>query len=173
MLTQICHHMVSLGHNWLKHYKRLSKKCEKNGSLIKAVNYFCGWKVTLFGDFLCFSPRICGFRKLHFCDMKGCLFRKKLATHILVFSLCIKATVCHGHGKANDELSLNIGDLFGFYLDPLNFLLTHWGRDKMAAISQTTFLNAFSEMKIYEFRLRFHRSLFLEVQTTISHHWFR
>ena len=29
-------------------------------------------------------------------------------------------------------------------------LLTHWGRDKMAGISQTTIWNAFSWMKIYE-----------------------
>ena len=29
--------------------------------------------------------------------------------------------------------------------------LTHWGRDKMAAISQTAFSNSFSSMKIYEF----------------------
>ena len=34
--------------------------------------------------------------------------------------------------------------------------LTHWGQDKMAAIFQTTFLNAFSWMKIYEFQLKFH-----------------
>ena len=45
--------------------------------------------------------------------------------------------------------------------------LTHWGRDKMTAISQTTSLNAFSWMKMYEFRLRFHWSLFLSVQLTI------
>ena len=38
--------------------------------------------------------------------------------------------------------------------------LTHWGRDKMAAISQTTFSNAFSWMKIYQFRLRFHWKFF-------------
>ena len=30
--------------------------------------------------------------------------------------------------------------------------LTHWGRDKMAAFSQTTLSNAFSWMKILEFR---------------------
>ena len=51
--------------------------------------------------------------------------------------------------------------------------LTHWGRDKMAAIIQTTFSNAFSWMKMYEFRLRFHWSLFLRVQLSIFHHWFR
>ena len=38
-------------------------------------------------------------------------------------------------------------------------LLTHWGRDKMAAIFQTTFSNAFSWKKMHEFRIRFHWSL--------------
>ena len=51
--------------------------------------------------------------------------------------------------------------------------LTHWGRDKMAAVSQTTLSNAFSWMKMSEFRLRFHWSLFLRVQLTIFQHWFR
>ena len=51
--------------------------------------------------------------------------------------------------------------------------LTHWGRDKMADISQTTFWNAFSWMKICKFRLRFHWRLFLRVQITIFQHWFR
>ena len=37
-----------------------------------------------------------------------------------------------------------------------HFSLTHWGRGKIATISQTTFSNAFSGMKLYEFRLRFH-----------------
>ena len=41
--------------------------------------------------------------------------------------------------------------------------LTHWGRDKMADISQTTFSNAFSWMNIHQFRLIFHWSLFLVV----------
>ena len=50
--------------------------------------------------------------------------------------------------------------------------LTHWGRDKMDAISQTTFWNAFSLMKIYEFGLRFHWILFLSFELAISQHWF-
>ena len=53
------------------------------------------------------------------------------------------------------------------------YFLTHWGRDKMATISQTTFSNAFSWMKLYEFRLRFHWSLFLRLQSKIFEHWFR
>ena len=52
-------------------------------------------------------------------------------------------------------------------------IFTHWRRDKMDAISQTTFWGAFSWMKMYEFWLRFHRNLFLMVQLTIFHHWFR
>ena len=54
-----------------------------------------------------------------------------------------------------------------------NILLTHWGWDKMAAIFQTTFSNGFSWMKMYEFRLTFHWSLFLGVQLTIFQHRFR
>ena len=41
--------------------------------------------------------------------------------------------------------------------------LTHWGRDKMAAVLQTALSYAFSWVKMSEFRLRFHWSLFLRV----------
>ena len=47
-------------------------------------------------------------------------------------------------------------------------ILTHWGRDQMAAIFQTTFSNAFSWIKLYEFGVKFRWSLFLKVQLTIS-----
>ena len=56
-----------------------------------------------------------------------------------------------------------------FYL----MMLTHWSWDKMNTISQTTLSNAFSWMKMLEFRLRFHWSLFLRVQQTKFQHWFR
>ena len=59
------------------------------------------------------------------------------------------------------------------YFECLKKILTHWGRDKMAAICQTTFSNVFSWMKMYEFRLKFHWSLFLAFGLTISHHGFR
>ena len=52
-------------------------------------------------------------------------------------------------------------------------LLTHWGWDKMAAILQTSFSNAFSWMKMFDFQLKFHGRLFLRVQLTIFQHWFR
>ena len=51
--------------------------------------------------------------------------------------------------------------------------LTHWGRDKMVNIFQTTFPNAFSWMKMFDFCTQFHLSFFLRVQLTIRQHWFR
>ena len=60
-----------------------------------------------------------------------------------------------------------------FHNSPLRSFLTHWGRDTMADISQTTFSNAFSWMKIHQFRLIFHWSLFLRIELTIFQHWFR
>ena len=41
------------------------------------------------------------------------------------------------------------------------------------SIFQTTFWNGFSSMEMYEFRLRFHWSLFPWVQLIIFQHWFR
>ena len=42
--------------------------------------------------------------------------------------------------------------------------LTYWGRDIVAAISQTPLSSPFHWMKIFEFGLKFHWSLFLRVQ---------
>ena len=53
----------------------------------------------------------------------------------------------------------------------IKYELTSWGRDEMADIFQTTISNAYSWMKMYEFRLKW--SLFLMVQLKIVHHWFR
>ena len=58
-------------------------------------------------------------------------------------------------------------------LSLVNSVLTHWGRDKIDAISQTTFSSAFCWMKMLEFRIEFHWSLFLRVQLTIFYDWFR
>ena len=49
-----------------------------------------------------------------------------------------------------------------------------WGRDKIAAILQTTYSNEFYWMKIYEFFLKFHKNTFLlGDQLTKSQHWIR
>ena len=57
--------------------------------------------------------------------------------------------------------------------DPIHAALTHYGRGKMSAISQTTFLNAISWMEMYEFRLRFHWNSFPMFELTIFQHWIR
>ena len=67
------------------------------------------------------------------------------------------------HASSRDIGILNIHAFSRRYL-------THWGRDKMAAVSQTTLSNASSWMKMLEFRLRFHWGLFLRVQLTIFQH---
>ena len=51
-------------------------------------------------------------------------------------------------------------------------VLTHWDQDKMADISQSTFSNVFSWMKIYEFQSVFHWSLSERVKLTIFQDWF-
>ena len=80
--------------------------------------------------------------------------------------------------KFNDfsRQDLNSMTFPGFYepcWETYTLTLTHWGRDKIDAISQTTFSNVFSSMKMFEFRLKFHWCLFPRAQFTISQHWFR
>ena len=55
----------------------------------------------------------------------------------------------------------------------LAVVLIHWGWNKMAAILQMTFSNAFSSIKMYEFHLIFHWCLFIGVQLTVFQQWFR
>ena len=56
---------------------------------------------------------------------------------------------------------------------PCATILTNWCRDEMDAISQTTFSSAFSWMKMSEFQLKFHWSLFRRVQLTMLKYRFR
>ena len=88
---------------------------------------------------------------------------KKVHLKILWQPFCLGLNVLLNDGLAHWCIFVSLG---------LNEL-THWGRDKMDAISQTTFSSAFSWMKILEFRLKFHWRLFLRVELTIFQHWFR
>ena len=72
-----------------------------------------------------------------------------------ILTIVIKKWVSWIH---NDRMLDNVS-LFS----ALCIVLTHWGRDKMDAISW---------MKMFEYRLKFHWSLFLRVHLTISQHWF-
>ena len=57
--------------------------------------------------------------------------------------------------KTRHKKEMTVGIFLGMWSS------THLSLDKMAAFSQTTFSNAFSWMKMYEFHLRFHWNLFL------------
>ena len=70
------------------------------------------------------------------------------------------------------EFKIIFGGIY-YSANPRVGKLTHWGRDKMDAISQTTFSRAFSSMKIVVFWLNFHWNMFPRVQLTIIQHWFR
>ena len=50
--------------------------------------------------------------------------------------------------------------------------ISHWGRDEMDAIFKT-YSNAFFLIKIYNFWLRFHWTLFPRVQLPMFQNWFR
>ena len=54
-----------------------------------------------------------------------------------------------------------------------HYTLTHWGGNKMADFSQTTFSNSFSSMKMLANWFKFNWDLFLCVHLTISQHWSR
>ena len=49
-------------------------------------------------------------------------------------------------------------------------ILSHWGRDKIVAILQSSFSNAFSWIKMFGFGFKFHWSFYHRVQLTISRH---
>ena len=78
---------------------------------------------------------------------------------------------CHHDVKINQQL------LWIYCQHQLMWLcwivLTQWGWDNMAAISQMTLSNTISLMKMLEFWSNFHWSSFLRVQSIIFKHWFR
>ena len=96
----------------------------------------------------------------HYTANKAAMYRKVMFT-------CLKDDICTRSVKGCATTAST------FRWVSVTAALTHWGRDKMAAISQTTFSRAFSWMKMFEFRLKFHWSLFPNVQSTIFQHWFR
>ena len=57
-----------------------------------------------------------------------------------------------------------------FRIPHLTASLTHWDRDKIAAILQTTFANVFSLMEMCEFGLRLHWRLSLRFVFTVFQH---
>ena len=126
------------------------------------------------------------------CNMNYLIWNDITVSCYVGFVLCVYDVSCHEkqHCMAiinlYDELSSfvqNISLLFQkVYLNSDKSMLhtrvtcqdlTHLSLDKMSAVSQTIFSDAFSWMKIFVFWLRFHWILFLMVQLTIAQHWFR
>ena len=111
------------------------------------------------------------------CWQVVCLSLTWLSVCLTVRSLVIASEICSIYCLIRSEVPCH------FFMMQLHQgisgnphpVLTHWGRDKMADISQTTFSNVFCWMKIYEFRLIFHWTLFLRVKLTIHvfQYWFR
>ena len=135
--------------NWLTVFFTRAKEDHSLGCL-------CGFRVCLY-TVLVISVPYAIFTKLHYSDFtqaSSCL--KLLATRLFVLT-----TTGTGYEQRHRSSIL------------LTLFLTHWGRDKMAAVSQRTLSSAFSWMKMLEFWLRFHWSLFLRVKLTIIQHWFR
>ena len=114
------------------------------------VTHLCASKLTTIGSDNGLSP---GRRQAIIWTNDGILLIRTLGT---IFSEILSEIHSFWFKKMHLKMSSAKWRLFLLGL----IELTHWGWDKMAAISQTTFSIAFSWMKWYEFRLRFHWNLF-------------
>ena len=97
----------------------------------------------------------------------------------LMFSLiCVWINGCVNHGEAENLIRYRAH--YNVIVMNMSYTvqyipwhihdLTHWGWNKIAALSQATFSDPFSWMKIYELHLKFHWDLFLRFKLTIFQH---
>ena len=126
------------------------------------VTHICVGKLTIVGSDNGLSP---GRRQAITWTNAGILLNRTLGTNF-----CEILSEIHTFSLTKNYLKISSAKWRPFYFGLS--ALTHWGRSKTVAISQT-FWNACSRMKMYEFRLIFHWSLFLRFQITIFQHWFR
>ena len=111
----------------------------------------------------------------------GCMLWVWILTYILLLSLQCRIQYHDKIDRVITALDSSRNHAHHWYLENEAIcihnehkdVLTHWGRDKMAAIFQTTISTPFSWMKKFELRLKFHWNLFLRVQLTMFQHWFR
>ena len=172
--------------------KTYGKEC-----LFKNMCLFIAGKVLQHAVFKCIPVT----SALDFCELRNLRLQQGFTLILALISNCIHYKVWdditfHSQIQRGSCWSLEIDKLFhptlywvaattklylfiwqGQYcvccwLEPI-WDLTHWGRYKMDAISQTTFWSAFCWIEMIEFRLKFHWNLFLRVQLTIYQHWFR
>ena len=100
---------------------------------------------------------VCNSAKFHFADV---IFQNGRRNRARSFDNCVSWDMSL---KYHPSLVVSVCIAMLHWNNTITKALTHWGRDKMAAIFQTTFSNAFSLTKIYEIRIKFHWSLFPRV----------
>ena len=127
---------VKATQNWNQHQHNSMVSCQKG-----PTHHAYAWQIGLFWQDTLELSMCKSFSSLSGCIEQGCTKAYYLHKHRrrkLQLPILHKMPKCHGHWRS----------------------LTHWGRDKMAVILQTTHSNAFSCMKIYEFCLKVHWSFF-------------
>ena len=127
-------------------------------------------KMRMSWHFLSFFQHYATLRLLRYLESlivnhRGPFYHANLIRRMSIISI-------HGTGLVIHDYS-RFGDWRLSSIEPGECILTHWGRDKKADISQTTFSFAYSWMKIYEFCLSCQLNLFQRFQLTIFQHWFR
>ena len=130
------------------------------------TNIFCPMLHTIYQHFLSNVAHYLPTFSVQCCTLFTNMFCPQLPSSDLVSM----ATFVEGRASLPGTLCHWWLSQPNYHLDPV---LTHWGWDKMATISQTTLPNAFSWMKILRYRLKFHWCLVLRVQLMIFQHWLR
>ena len=115
-----------------------------------------------------FCTRHCVVRKISLWLVKH-IFNQSTANFDWISNSIEIPLAGRGPGLSGTRLIKGNGDI----ILPGCSSISHWGRDKMDVMSQTTISNALSWMKMLGLRLKFHWSLFLRVELTIFHHWFK
>ena len=117
--------------------------------------------------FICILPTFCSLLRLSNCQLLHWRFCIAIIHRHNLVALCLQNI---------PRIVRLVSASLCFVLAHTNLLysaaLTYHPLDKMAAISQTIFSNAFSWIKRVLFWLIFHCNLFIRVQLTITPHWF-
>ena len=131
-----------------------------------------GFTFTYAGNVKWNMPDLSG--KITFREMFGrwCQTRRNSFTFSCkqCFHICKEYEMNHTGSLSYYHISGNVQKMISGVVDYFLFQLIN---TLSPLFFHTTFSNAFSWMKMYQFRLRFHWNLFLRVQLTISQHWFR
>ena len=112
----------------------------------------------------------------HWCNHINELFQERCNSTANALELhlsCINPSICSARPSVDTVLTKKLDMLLLLLLLPMISIpyifadltsLTHWGRDKFAVILPTTFSNAFSWMKMYEFCFKISLKFFPKVR---------